>query len=103
MAMAYVFEAATMAQSEYDDLMETMGLGSSDSSFPTGLLSHLAGGTDGGGWRVIDVWESEEAASAFYSSEQFAPVREGAAQAGITNTPWPLHRVETFAQFHELV
>ncbi|MBT2489208.1 hypothetical protein J7E96_11880 [Streptomyces sp. ISL-96] len=28
---------------------------------PAGLISHVGAPGDGGGWQVIDVWESEEA------------------------------------------
>ncbi|HEY2222256.1 hypothetical protein [Actinomycetospora sp.] len=103
MAIAFMFEAASMAQSDYDRAMDAMGLGATDGPYPDGLLAHLAGAADGGRWRVIDVWETEEHADEFYGSAQFAPVREGGAEFGITSTPWPLHRADMYAQFHQLV
>ena len=103
MAIAFMFEAPSMAQSDYDGAMEAMGLGDSEASFPIGLLAHLAGSTESGGWRVVDVWQTEDHANAFYGSSQFAPVREAGPQFGITNTPWPLHRADMLAQFHQLV
>jgi hypothetical protein len=103
MTTAFVFEHDTMIESDYDDVMAAMGLADLDSSYPDGLLVHLAGAKPSGGWRVIDVWESDEAANAFYGSERFAPVRAGDHAAGITTTPWPLHRVETRAVLRERV
>ncbi len=38
--------------------------------------------------------DSEEAANAFYTSDQFAPVREATQGGGMTSTPWPVHRIE---------
>ncbi|HVE91439.1 MAG TPA: hypothetical protein VNE62_03920 [Actinomycetota bacterium] len=44
-----------------------------------GILSHAAGPTEGG-WRVIDVWESEEAFQRF--GEVFGPVLREAGYPG---------------------
>ncbi|NMO94112.1 hypothetical protein [Actinomycetospora sp. TBRC 11914] len=95
MAIAFQFDTDSLAASDYDDLMAAMGLADLDSDYPDGLLAHLAGARPGGGWRVIDVWESESLADAFYRSEQFSPVRDASGDAGITTTPWPLHRLQT--------
>jgi hypothetical protein len=56
--------------------------------------SRLLRGHAGGGWRAIDLWESEEAASTFYGSDQFGPVTAAAAELGITSIPRPMRRVE---------
>lgn len=93
MTVAFVFETDTLTQAEYDGLMETMGLQSGTFDVP-GALVHIAGPKVDGGWRVVDVWESEEAANAFYGSDRFAPVRGVAESAGIRTTPWPVHRLE---------
>jgi hypothetical protein len=103
MATAYVFDTDSMGESDYDALMAAMGLAELDAPHPDGLLAHLAGATPGGGWRVIDVWETDTAAESFYGSDQFAPVRDAAGGGVITTTTWPLHRVTTRAEFRELV
>ena len=55
--------------------------------------ARLAGGPKPeGGWRVIDLWDSEDAANALYGSEQFKPVMAAVPDAGITT--WPMYRVE---------
>ena len=102
MATAYVFDADTLTQDHYDGMMAAMGLADLDGPYPDGLIAHLSGATPGG-WRVIDVWESEDAAAAFYGSERFAPVRDGAEAGAITSTPWPLYRIETRAAVRERV
>ena len=93
MAIAFTFEVDGVGADQYDGLMEAMGLGSADAAFPAGLIAHLAG-PQGDGWRVTDVWESADAANAFYGSDQFAPVRDDPATAGINPMVWALHRVQ---------
>lgn len=94
MAMAFVFEVDAMTAEQYDGLMGAMGLAEKGAISAHGALAHIAGPKDGGGWRVVDVWDSEEAANAFYTSDTFAPVRDATAGGGITTTPWPVHRIE---------
>jgi heme-degrading monooxygenase HmoA len=94
MPVAFVFESDRVGQSEYDELMRAIGRETLDAPNPAGFIAHLAGPKPSGGWRVIDLWESEDAANNFYNSEQFRPVAAGAANFGINTTPWPLHRVE---------
>jgi hypothetical protein len=93
MPVAFVFESDQVDQPGYDALMKAIGRESIDAPNPPGHIVHLAGPRPGGGWRAIDLWESEEAASALYGSDQFAPVTV-AAERGITSTPWPMRRVE---------
>ena len=94
MPVAFLFESDTVDQSGYDALMKAIGRESIDAPNPSGHIVHLAGPKPGGGWRAIDLWESEEAANAFYDSDQFGPVTSAAAELGITSTPWPMRRVE---------
>ena len=95
MPVAFVFESDRVDQSGYDELLKAIGRESIEAPTPPGHIAHLAGPKPGGGWRAIDLWESEDAANAFYGSDQFRPVSDGAAEMGITTTtPWPMHRVE---------
>jgi hypothetical protein len=91
MPVAFLFEADGIGQEEYDGLMERLGRGEVDAPAPDGFIAHLAGPTDAG-WRAVDVWESEEAAGAFYGSERFQSMLADAPP--IRQQPWPLHRVE---------
>lgn len=100
MAVAFIFEAENFGQGEYDAVMKEL-TSVDESSGPAGLVAHMGGARDGGGWRVIDVWESADAANAFYGSEAFAPVRNGTANANLTMTPWPLHRLDAYGAAHQ--
>jgi hypothetical protein len=95
MPVAFVFESDQADQSDYDALMKAIGRESIDAPNPPGHIAHLAGPRPEGGWRAIDLWESEEAANAYYGSDQFGPVTAAAVELGITTTPWPMRRVET--------
>ena len=94
MATAFIFESDQFDAATYDKLMGEMGLATANSPFPTGLIAHLAGPQGDAGFRVIDIWESEDAANAFYGSDQFGPVRNAAEGGGIRTTPWSIHRVQ---------
>jgi hypothetical protein len=90
-AVAFFYESAALNQEGYDQLAAAVGQ-SVDSISPAGRLAHLSGAMAGGGWRVIDVWESETAANAYYGSAEFAAV--AATTPSATVTPWPLYRLE---------
>ena len=102
MSVAFVFESDQVGVAEYDQLMKELGRESVDVPGEPGFLAHLAGPMPGGGWRVIDVWESEDAAQTFYGSAQFEPVRSASEAMGIEIVPWPLHRTEIERAFNEL-
>lgn len=101
MAVAFVFEADGLQAGEYDQIMEALAEKAGGDWTPPGCIAHLAGPNADGGWQVIDLWESEDAANAFYGSDAFAPVREGTAPFNLTSTPWPLHRTEVFKTFSQ--
>jgi hypothetical protein len=92
MAFAVVLESNQVNQSSYDQLMQALGLGSLDAPLPEGAIAHLAGPKPEGGWRVVDVWESEQAADAWYRSEGFGPVASSGMD--ITTSPWSLYRLQ---------
>ena len=95
MAVGFIFEVDAMTSEQYDGLMEAMGLAEKGAiGAQGGVVAHIAGPKEGGGWRVVDVWDSEEAANAFYGSDTFAPVRAATEGGGISRTPWAVHRIE---------
>jgi hypothetical protein len=65
MAIAFVFESDLAGEAEYDGLMMAIGRESLEAASPDGFIGHLAGPRTGGGWRVVDIWDAEEAANAF--------------------------------------
>ncbi|MFE2431629.1 hypothetical protein ACFXJ5_33465 [Streptomyces sp. NPDC059373] len=43
---------------------------------PTGLIAHFAAPGEGGGWQVIDVWESEDALRRFMEETVYPAAQE---------------------------
>jgi quinol monooxygenase YgiN len=48
-----------------------------------------------GGWRIVEVWESEEAAGAFYGSEAFQQMARTLGLPAPTITSYPVETVHT--------
>ena len=85
MAIVLVHQGPDLTRESYDQIVRSMtgkDRVESPSDWPVeGLLVHAAG--DGpGGFRVVDVWESEEAARSF--GEKLAPHLQA---AGVTAEP----------------
>jgi hypothetical protein len=90
MAVAILLEWSGLTQEQYDEAMKLMQL---DVDPPVGGLFHVAGPISGGGWRVVDVWESAEAFQKF-SEERIVPA---VRKVGITTQPrvevYPAHNI----------
>ncbi|PZR81837.1 MAG: hypothetical protein DLM65_05245 [Candidatus Aeolococcus gillhamiae] len=93
MAVAFLFEAEGADGSQYDEVMRGIGRAELDSDTPEGIISHIAGPT-ATGWRVVDVWESEEQAGRFYGSESFQ--KAASILPAMQQHSWQLHRLETY-------
>jgi hypothetical protein len=65
-----------------------------DLDAPAGGILHVAGPSPNGGWRVIEVFESEADAERFLT-ERFGPALEAVGFAGPRPQPqfWPVHNV----------
>jgi len=91
MAILMVHDAPGGTKEQYEqvfDLVITGGAGTRIEDWPVdGILAHAAGPTDDG-WRVVDVWESEEAFQKF--GEVIGPAL---AEVGMPGEPklFPLH------------
>jgi hypothetical protein len=75
------------SQELYEKVREHMGLDA-----PAGGIFHVAGPSPTGGWRVIEVWESEEDARRFLQ-ERLKPAWEAVGMAGPPPQPqfWHVH------------
>jgi hypothetical protein len=86
MAVAMMVDNPEGSQEIYDSVRERLGL-----ETPAGGIFHAAGPTPKGGWRVIEVWESEEDAKRFVT-ERLLPAFDalGAAPPPPPEL-WPVH------------
>ena len=95
MAIIAVFDGPTLTRKNYEkSIRQLMGKAKAESpsDWPVeGLLVHIAGETPNG-FRVVDVWESEEAFKRF--GEELAPVVRA---IGIETVPqvYPAHTIVT--------
>jgi len=95
MAIIAVFYGPTLTRQNYEESIRQLSgkeKAESPSDWPVeGLVAHIAGDT-GSGFRVVDVWESEEAFRRF--GEALAPVMKG---IGIDVEPqiYPAHTIVT--------
>ncbi len=93
MPVVLVHQGPTVTQERYEETVRKFGGKSrleSPSDWPVeGLLVHTAGQSDSG-FRVVDVWESEESCRRF--GEQLGPILQ---EVGITDPP-QMYEAHTF-------
>jgi hypothetical protein len=89
MAIAVLVDNPEGSQEIYDKVRAELGLGDA----PAGGIFHAAGPSPNGGWRVIEVWESEEDAKRFYE-DRLKPAFDAVGVPGPPSREfWPLHNV----------
>jgi hypothetical protein len=86
-AVAMMVDNPEGSQEVYEQVRAQLGL-----EKPAGGIFHVAGPSPTGGWRVIEVWESEEEANRFFQ-ERFVPALQA---LGLSGSPpqrqfWPVH------------
>lgn len=92
MAVAQVIEIPGGTKEQYEAVIREIGVTGDD--LAPGQLVHFAGPMDGG-WRVVNVWESQEAAETF-TREKVVPARQ---KVGMPNPPLgPFHPVHRLAK-----
>jgi hypothetical protein len=90
MAFVRIFDNPEGTQEQYDAASQQLGI--DESNMPDGGVFHVAGPSPSGGWRVVEVWESEEQARKF-DEETLLPLLE---QVGVDRPEpetWPVHRM----------
>src|SRR5437899_5493123 len=70
MALAFLLDFPGATQAQFAQVAEKLG-----SISPPGLLYHVDGPIEGG-WRVVDVWESQEALDKFFQEKLGQAVQE---------------------------
>jgi len=90
MAVAMLIDNPNGSQEIYEQLRERIGL-----EKPAGGVFHVAGPSPNGGWRVIEIWESEEDAKRFLVER----LRPAAEAIGAAPPPppelWPVYNYMT--------
>ena len=94
MAVVLVHQGPSLTQESYEEVVSKLTDGKSQMESPSdwpvaGLLVHAAGQGDSG-FRVVDVWESEEACNQF--GEVLAPILK---EVGI-DVPPEMYQAHTF-------
>jgi hypothetical protein len=91
-AIAMMVDNPEGSQEVYEKVREQLGL----EDAPAGGILHVAGPSPNGGWRVIEVWETQEDANRFVQ-ERLRPAFEavGFASAPVEPEFWPVHNYMT--------
>jgi hypothetical protein len=87
MAIAMMVDNPAGSRELYERIRAHLGL-----EKPAGGIYHLAGPSPNGGWRVIEVWESQDEAEDFLQNRFMPALRE----LGVDGPPpprefWPVH------------
>lgn len=94
MTMAFVVEIAGVTAEEYEKVARKVN----EAGSPAGCVFH-GGGPFEGGVRLVEVWESPEAAQAFYASALLQEATSAAGGGASRQQPrvvmsWPVHGVD---------
>ena len=90
MAFVRLFDNPDGTQQQYDQASAAIGV--TGENAPDGAILHVAGASPNGGWRVVEIWESEDAARKF-DEEQIEPVlRQVGIQRPAPET-WQVHNL----------
>jgi hypothetical protein len=87
MAIAMIFEARGVSQAQYDQAVKEV---SPDKELPAGMLYHVGGPTEGG-WRVAEVWESQDAADRFFKDRLGQALKN--ANINVQPQVFPVHNI----------
>jgi len=88
MPIAVLIDNPEGSQETYDKVRTQLGL---EEQPPAGGILHVAGPSPDGGWRIVEVWESQEDADRFVA-ERLAPALEAVGVTGRGQPQvWPVH------------
>ena len=88
MAVAVLIDIPGATRSQYDAVIRK--LQDAGEWAPSGLLYHIAGATREG-WRIVDVWDSQEHFERF--GQRLMPILEETGFPSFEPEPWPVHNV----------
>ncbi len=86
MAVAMMIDNPQGSQELYEKIRAHIGL-----EKPAGGIFHIAGPSPNGGWRVIEVWDTEEEAARFLQERFIPALRELGVEGPPPREFWPVH------------
>lgn len=96
MAVAFIIETSDMTHEHYNWLVEKFQRGGKTAQ---GRIFHAVGPIEGG-WRVIDVWESQEAFDTFVQETLSPALREVGVGTPKLLQAWPVHNLLSGPEHH---
>ena len=73
MSIGFIFSIPRMTQEQYDQIRQEV---QPDNKLVSGMLSHVGGpSSDSGAWRVVEIWESQDAATRFFDEKLGAALK----------------------------
>ena len=91
MAIAEVIEIPRGSKEKYDEVTGSAGL--TGSKLAPGQLVHFAGPMQGGGWQIINVWESQEASDKWENVLKPARLKAGLPEVIPPTKVFTVHRL----------
>ena len=88
MAVVFIIEQSDVTRAKYEDIRSQVV---PDNRMPDGLILHLAGEVKGGGWRVVELWESEEAQGKFLQAKLVPAFQKAGLSQQPKVTMFPVH------------
>ena len=92
MAIALIVELPGVTQQQYEAAGKAVG-----DPREHGALVHIAGPTQGG-WRVVEVWPSQEAVQSFFGNPTVQNAFQDAGIPPVQPTVFPVHALITAEQ-----
>lgn len=89
MPVVLVFEVPGLTREQYEQGMRELNL----SGPPPGSHLHASGPMEGG-WRIVEVWDSEETANAYYGSEPFQQMVRNNSVPAVAPITYPVETVK---------
>ncbi|MEO8899029.1 MAG: hypothetical protein ABI352_03590 [Candidatus Dormibacter sp.] len=94
MAELFILEIEGFGADEYKKVNDLLGIDmdSGEGNWPHGLVSHASGAYPGG-WRVVEVWDSQADQEAFMTSRLSAALHQAGVDKPPSKAEWTkLHR-----------
>jgi hypothetical protein len=89
MAFVRMFDNPNVTKEQYDAASKQIGAAD---NMPEGGILHVAGEGPDGGWRVLEIWETEEAARKF-DEERVEPVLRQVGVQRPAPSVWQVHNL----------